>query len=492
MSHSIRSSELRDRYDSIVIGAGIGGLVCGGFLNQSGSSTLVLDQHYLPGGYCTAFPRKKYVFDAAVHHIGGCGRYGIVGQVVSKLGVKTDLVRLDPMDHLIFPDFELRIPADLDEYQAELALRFPEEKEQIPRFFRDLVRLYRQVLNRKRGGELVDRYRRSTYQGFLQDYFSDPGLMRVLAGQWGYLGSPAHEISAIGMCQMLVNYLKDGAYYPIGSTQAFSNAVVDALLAAGCHVRLRERVTEVLIDDSPDGDGYRAAGVRLEDGRTIRADTVVSAVDARQLFCDLLPEETCREERRRIQELRAGPSFYGFYAAFSRDVDLSPLPRGFFHFPEDHGAIDWIYLSVTTDVDPGLAPPDEQIISATVGVRPESPAFTRWQDEKSEMAQAVMAYLDQRVPGIAGHLTFLEAASPRTLARYTLSKDGVAYGWAVIPDQAGNDRFSQHTSVEGLWLAGQWTPPGPGVCAVAASGWMAANRIREAGIRETAQEGRAV
>ena len=111
MSGSIRSSEIRDRYDAIVIGAGIGGLVCGGFLNRAGVSTLVIDQHYLAGGYCTAFPRKKYVFDAAVHHIGGCGRYGIVGQAISKLGVKADLVRLDPMDHLVFPDFELRVPA---------------------------------------------------------------------------------------------------------------------------------------------------------------------------------------------------------------------------------------------------------------------------------------------------------------------------------------------------------------------------------------------
>lgn len=485
MKHSIRPSELRDRYDNIVIGAGIGGLVCGGFLNKHGSSTLVLDQHFLPGGYCTAFPRKKYVFDAAVHHIGGCGRFGIVGQVVSRLAVEAKLVRLDPMDHLIFPEFELRVPADLDEYQSELALRFPEEKEQIPRFFRDLVRLYRQVLNRKRGGELVDRYRGATYRELLEDYFSDPGLMRVLGGQWGYLGSPVHEISAIGMCQMLVNYLKDGAYYPMGSTQAFSDALADALLAAGCHVRLRERVTDVLLDDGG-RDGGRVVGVRLEGGRTIRSDTVVSAVDARQLFCDLLPEDACREERQRIQDLQAGPSFYGFYAAFSREVDLSPLPRGFYHFPEDHGAIDWVYLSVTTDVDPGLAPSGEQIISATVGVRQDSPAFTRWQDAKGDMAEAVMAYLDQRVPGIAGHLTFLEAASPRTLARYTLSKDGVAYGWAVIPDQAGNDRFAQHTSVEGLWLAGQWTSPGPGVCAVAASGWMAANRIHEG-----ARQGRA-
>lgn len=469
----MRTSDLGDRYDAVVIGAGIGGLVCAGFLNRFGSRTLVLEQHYLPGGYCTAFPRKKYVFDAAVHHIGGCGRFGIVGQVVSRLGVQTELRRLDPMDHLVYPDLELRIPADLGDYQAELARRFPNEKEQITLFFRDLVRLYRQILNRKRSGALVERYRRATYQELLSDYFDDPVLMRILGGQWGYLGSRVEEISAIGMCQMLVNYLKDGAYYPIGSTQAFSNAVVDALLSAGCHVLLRRRVTEVLID------GGRAVGVRLEDGRTIRANTIVSAIDARQLFFDLLPSDVCGEERQRIRDLRAGPSFYGFYAAFSPEIDLSGLARGFHHFPEDQGAIDWIYLSVTTDVDPGLAPEGQQILSATVGVRPDSAAFEAWQDSKGEMAAAVMAYLEQRAPSVGRHLTFLETASPRTLGRFTLSKDGAAYGWAVTPDQAGNDRFPQHTSVDGLWLTGQWTPPGPGVCAVAASGWMAANRIHE-------------
>ncbi len=469
----MRASEIEDRYDAVVVGAGIGGLTCAGFLEKAGARTLVLDQHYLPGGYCTAFPRKKYVFDAAVHHIGGCGRFGIVGQVVSRLGVDVRLLRLDPMDHLIFPDLELEIAADLDAYQAELARRFPSQAEAVPRFFKDLVRLYRQILNRKRGGELIDRYRRATFEELLTDYFDDPVLVRVLAGQWGYLGSRPEEISAVGMCQMLVNYLKDGAYYPVGSTQAFSNAMVDAVQKAGGHVCLRQQVTEILVE------GSRAVGVRIDGGRTIRADTVVSAIDARQLFCDLLPEEACREERQRIRELQAGPSFYGFYAAFSPEIDLSPLVRGFYHFPEDHPAIDWIYLSVTTEVDPGLAPNGEQIVSATVGVRPDAPAFADWQDSKSDMTDAVMAYLDQRVPGVREHLTFLEAASPRTLARYTLSKDGVAYGWAVTPDQSGNDRFTQHTSLEGLWLAGQWTSPGPGVCAVAASGWMAANRIQE-------------
>ncbi|MGH9391090.1 MAG: phytoene desaturase family protein, partial [Vicinamibacteria bacterium] len=451
-------------------------------LALAGKSVLVLDHHYLPGGYCTAFPRKKYIFDAAVHHIGGAGRFGIIGQVLRRLDIDVKLVRLDPMDHLIFPDFEFTIPADLDEYGEALARRFPREKRRVPEFTRDLVRLYRQILagNTARpggalreDGDLLRRYRGATFARMLDDYFEDPALKRVLGGQWGYLGSPVEEISAVGMSQMLVNYLKDGAYYPIGSTQAFSDALARSLLRRGVHLLLKHRVEEILVE------GERSAGVRIEGGAAVRAPIVVSNVDGRQLFHDLLPAGVCESERKRIRELRAASSYFGLYLALARDADLSTLPRGFYHLDksEGDGAIDWIYLSVTTEIDPNLAPGGARIVSATVGVRADTPAFRIWQEEKGAMARAALRYLEQRVPNLGAKIEFQEAASPKTLARYTLSKDGVAYGWAVVPDQAGDARFPQTTSLGGLYLAGQWTSPGPGVCAVAASGWSVANRI---------------
>lgn len=467
---SIARSELRDSYDAIVVGSGVGGLVCAGFLARAGQSVLVLDHHYLPGGYCTAFPRKQFLFDAAVHHIGACGRFGVVGQILSRFKIDLEFVPLDPMDHLIFPDSEFTIPARIEEYAEALARRFPEEKPRIPEFFRDLLRLYRQILRRE--GALLDRYRGATFGQLLADYFQDPKLRRILGAQWGYLGSPVEAISAVGMCQMLVSYLRDGAYYPRGSTQAFSDALAHSVLQAGGHVLLKTRVVEILVDHG------RAAGVRVEAGRTIRAGIVVSNVDARQLFCDLVPEGACDLERSRIQTLQAAHSYYGLYLALTPEVDLRELPRGFYYLPQDDdGPIEWIYLSVTTRYDASLAPSGKQIVSTTVGVRSSSSEFLDWQDDKQAMARSVLSYLGGRVPGLERGIEFLETASPRTLARYTLAKDGAAYGWAVVPDQAGDARLPSETSLPGLCLTGQWTTPGPGVAAVAASGWSAANHV---------------
>jgi len=468
---SINKSGLRDRYDVIVIGAGVGGMVCAGFLARTGKSVLLLDHHYLPGGCCTAFPRKGYTFDAAVHHIGACGRYGIIGQILARFGMKFPFVHLDPMDHLTFPDCEVQIPADLDQYAAQLSQRFPDEKEPIARFFKDFVRLYRQILRHE--GPLLDQYRAASFDAFLKDYISNKTLQRILGAQWGYLGSPVEEISAVGMCQMLVSYWKDGAYYPIGSTQAFSDALAENLLQVGAHVLLKAGVSEIIVENE------QVCGVRTQDGTVVRADTVVSNVDARQLFEDLVPPDVCSQERTRIGKMRVAPSYYGLYLAVPTELNLAHLPRGFYYLSDDDGgkAIEWIYLSVPTRYDPALAPPGKQIIAMTVGVRSTVPEFAAWQDDKSAMASQVVKYLDTRVPGLSNNIDFMDSASPRTIARYIRTKDGVAYGWAVLPDQSGDARFPSKTSLHGLYLVGQWTSPGPGVAAVAASGWATAARI---------------
>ena len=49
-----------NKYDVIIIGAGIGGLTCGCYLAKAGLKVLIIEQHNKPGGYCTSFERKGY------------------------------------------------------------------------------------------------------------------------------------------------------------------------------------------------------------------------------------------------------------------------------------------------------------------------------------------------------------------------------------------------------------------------------------------------
>ena len=69
-----RARSRRPAYDAVVIGAGIGGLICANLLAKDGLRVLLVEQHYMVGGYCSTFRRGGYTFDAATHF------YPLLGQ----------------------------------------------------------------------------------------------------------------------------------------------------------------------------------------------------------------------------------------------------------------------------------------------------------------------------------------------------------------------------------------------------------------------------
>src|SRR3990170_1777727 len=140
---STKRNKIYSHYDVIIIGAGIAGLVCGAFLAKSGKKVLIIEQHSIPGGYCTSFKRKGFIFDAAVHHIGGGGKWRVVGRGLKELDININFLQLDPMDSINFPSFSIDVPAEIDDYVDLLKKRFPSESEKLSLFFKEFIGLYR-------------------------------------------------------------------------------------------------------------------------------------------------------------------------------------------------------------------------------------------------------------------------------------------------------------------------------------------------------------
>lgn len=474
-THSTKKDMLHPSYDAIVIGAGIAGLICSTFLAKTGKKILLIEQHFIPGGYCTSFKRKGFNFDAAVHHIGGCGRWSVVGRCLKMLGIEMDFYPLDPMDHLIFPNFEIEIPADLDDYILRLQGRYPHEKDNIENFFHEYTKLYRATFNNERS-QIIERYKGLTYSEMLNAFFDDDELKMVLSGQWGYIGLPPAKASAIAMCQMMVNYLKDGAFFPAGGTQEFANAIFKKFIDFGGHVMLSSRVKKILSNDKS------VLGVKLNDGKEIPSSLIVSNIDARQTFIELLGGKINTSFLHKIEGMKESSSFFLLYLGIGDGLDLSKLKRGFYHSATDLGTIDreWLYISVPTKICPGLAPENKQIISVVVSLKEGTfDHIVDWKCFKDKMMQNVINQLEVYIPDIKKYIEVKEAATPKTLERYTLNRNGAAYGWAVTVDQMWDNRLPQKTPIDNLYLTGHWTRPGPGIAAVVSSGWSVANLIME-------------
>ena len=71
---SYRKQPPEGDYDAIIIGSGVGGLATAALLaKHGGRRVLVLERHYMPGGFTHVFRRRGYEWDVGVHYIGGVG-----------------------------------------------------------------------------------------------------------------------------------------------------------------------------------------------------------------------------------------------------------------------------------------------------------------------------------------------------------------------------------------------------------------------------------
>src|SRR5712691_4609249 len=140
----LRGSSPNDSYDAVIIGAGIGGLICANLLAREGLDVLLIEQHYMVGGYCSMFRRKGYTFDAATHFYPLLGNpQTMTGKLLQDLGITTDWIKMDPVDQFHFPDgSHFAVPADFECYLRQLKATFPAEALALDDFFAAVKKAY--------------------------------------------------------------------------------------------------------------------------------------------------------------------------------------------------------------------------------------------------------------------------------------------------------------------------------------------------------------
>lgn len=126
-----------EKYDVIVVGAGLGGLECAYMLSKMGKSVLVLEADALIGGCLQTFRRAGHTFDTGFHYVGGLDE----GQMLNRLFSYYRLMDLpwkkmdmDCFDEVALPSGSYQFAQGYDHFRERLTERFPNQKENLKRY----------------------------------------------------------------------------------------------------------------------------------------------------------------------------------------------------------------------------------------------------------------------------------------------------------------------------------------------------------------------
>ncbi len=474
-------------YDAVVIGAGVGGLVCANLLARSGLRVLVVEQHYMVGGYCSTFRRKGYTFDAATHFYPLLGNpLTVTGRLLAELGLDPGAwIKMDPVDQFHFPDGScFAVPADFDRYAAKLRGAFPSERDAIDRFFALVRQAYLGgllYLFRGLDNDRVDPFRGLSVRDALDRHFTDPKLKLLLTADCAHWGSPPSRVAFLFDAMLRLAYFL-GNYYPRGGSQAFADALAQQIEARGGDILMPSLVTRIVTEHG------RAAGVEIDVGPRrgrslvrVRAPIVVSNGDLIATLERLLADEpAARPLAEAMRRLRPTlPCFLVHLGVTGIDTSTLANAHGY-HWSSwnaEDVATQAFKIFVPTLYEPAMAPPGSHVVILQKLVDVDFDRIDDWAGHKAAIEAALLRRLEEIIPGFSRAIVTKLSASALTSHRYTLNHRGAMLGWEMSADQLGGARPATSSPVEGLYFVGHWTQPGGGVTPVIVSAMRVAEQI---------------
>jgi phytoene dehydrogenase-like protein len=508
--------------DVVIIGAGHNGLTCAAYLAMGGLQVKVVERRKVVGGaavtqefhpgfrnsvaaYTVSLLNPKVIADLKLHDHGlriverraqnflpaPDGSFLITGQGRTEASIAS----LCEADVAAYNTFTRELEAIADVLRA-LVLRAPPnivEGFGLSALTEGLNALG--TANVLRGLSLDDKRMlldlMTRSAGEMLDERFENDLVKALFGFDAIVGNYASPYTPGSAYVMLhhafgeVNGKKGVWGHAIGGMGAISSAMAGAARAHGAEIETEAAVHEIIIE------GGRAVGISLDDGRTVRARSVVSNVNPKLLYTRLVPADALPEKfLARMRNWRNGSGTLRMNVALSALPSFTVLPGDGDHLSsgiiiapslgymdrayDDARTFGWshepvVEMLIPSTLDDSLAPRGAHVASLFCQhVAPELPNGESWDEYRDEVADLMITTVDRYAPGFKASVLGRQVLTPLDLEREFGLLGGDIFHGALTLNQLFSARpmlghADYRGPIKGLYHCGSGAHPGGGV-----------------------------
>ncbi len=497
MNHTLSARSTSVPLPIIVVGAGLGGLSAAIHLACQGRQVLVFEKNDLIGGKLNLVQAAGYTFDTGPSLF---TMPWVVRDLFAAAGRDVhdylDLIQIEPTCRYWWPDgTAFQAWQTMPQLVQEIARLSPLDVEGFFRFLAHAARIYRIVApafllqpfdglrdlltpDILRHGWQIDSLR--SVDTAVRHFFRSPYLQQVFNRYATYNGSSPYLSPATFN---VISYIEfaEGGWYLRGGMYQLARALGRLAQELGIDIHTGVEVVEVLHRNE------QVYGVRLSDGQSIAAATVVINADPRYTYQHLLHGQS--RIAARLQRLE--PSCSGFILLLGIDRIYEQLAHHTIFFSKNYpcefaaifqkrvpAADPTVYVCATSLSDPHLAPPGHMNLFVLVN----APALTdrvRWVRESPAYRDTIIHKLERMgLSNLRQHIVYEQMITPEDLQQRYYAAGGAIYGLASNTRLAAFMRppLRAH-GLRCLYFVGGGTHPGGGIPLVLLSGKAVARRI---------------
>ncbi len=462
----------------VIIGSGMGGLVCGAILAQEGYKVTVLEMNKQLGGNLQTYVRDKHIFDSGVHYVGGLDKGQNLYKIFKYLGI-IDMMKLEKLDENAFDkivfhsdDKEYAFAQGYDNFIHSLVKDFPDEEEAIRKYC-DSIRTVcsRFPLYNLRDGDYLEKSEYLTFdtKAHIDSLTTNQRLRNVLGGN-NLLYAGVADKTPFYVHALVINSYIESSYRFITGGSQIAKQLCRKILDRGGMVKNRTEIVKLHVE------GGKVAYAEAKDGSRYHGNYFISNIHPAKTLQMTETDVIRHAYRNRIGSLENSTSI------FILNITLKPnqfkyQKSNYYCFVDDEV---WSVMDYTENNWPkayalffsGLEPGKEYAEGITLMAYMDFREVAPWSGThntvgnpgergesyeafKKRKAESLLKLAEKKFPGLRAAIQNYYTSTPLTFRDYMGTDDGSVYGIAKDFKDPLKTFISPRTKIDNLLLTGQ-------------------------------------
>jgi len=469
---------MKERYDVVVIGSGLGGLVSAIILAKEGYSVCVLEKNNQYGGNLQTFVRDKTIFDTGIHYIGGLAEGQNLYRYFKYLGIMDDLklkqLDEDGFDIISFEDEKKEYPhaQGYENFVDQLAKHFPEEREAIQNYCEKVKATCNSfpLYNLNWEGKYDTEILAVNAKQCIDELTDNKKLRAVLAGT-NFLYAGTAEKSPFYVHALSVNSYMQSSWRCVNGGSQITKQLIKQLKKYGGEVYKYKEVVQFDVAENT------VSSVRMNDGSVVSGTTFISNIDPKVTLKMAGEDKFRKSYLNRIKSLEGVISAFSLYIVFKPET-FKYRNHNYYHFASsdnvwtshEYDEASWpkafmASMSSTKKSDvwaDGMTfitymkfddlKPWEQTFNTTSEKEDRGESYEAFKARKTEK---FLQMIELKFPGFRDCIKSVHTSTPLSYRDYIGGHKGNMYGYEKDSNNPMKSFIASKTKLNNLYLTGQ-------------------------------------